>query len=251
MGRKAYEAEHLAFDSTWWGVEAVRLKRVESEVALEQADRDFRLSGVRLVYYYCGSEDLRSSRLVQAHGYKLVDIRIDMERATAANSATLAPMRLDSDYVIRLAEFSDTSRLRELAAQNHRGSRFYNDGRFPRQRCDELYAHWIESDVRDRGGTVFVAANSSGAVGYAACKVDGESARVGLLGVDAMHRQRGLAARLLDALIGAVRSVGVQTIRSATQGANVGSLRTHERGGFTTTAVGLWHHKWFDTSVAS
>lgn len=63
-------------------------------------------------------------------------------------------------------------------------------------------------------------------------------------------RGRGVAARLLDALIASTEAAGVWTIQSGIFPENVPSLRLHERAGFRVVGVreriGRHHGRWRD-----
>jgi GNAT superfamily N-acetyltransferase len=246
-----FTVHELPFDSSWWGIPTMRLTSVKSEFALGRADEYFCSTGPVLVYFYCSAEDISKANWAQAQGYRLVDVRVDMARTLDAAEDGYGRRILAEEYIVRDGTMSDISPLRRLAAQNHKNSRFYRDDRLPMALCDALYARWIERDIRDSSTTVLVAQSAEGPVGYVSCRIDGTTARVGLLGVDASHRKLGLAGALLAALISELRNGPSLQIVSATQGSNVVSQLVHQRIGFTTTEVGLWHHRWFTVPVAS
>jgi GNAT superfamily N-acetyltransferase len=122
-------------------------------------------------------------------------------------------------------------------------SRFTTDARFPRDRVDALCDEWL---VRARKrGEVFGAEVDDVLAGLVTCEREGDAARVGVLAVEPSYRGVGIGSGLLNAASDRARRDGLQKVRVVTQGGNVEALTVYESVGFRTTAVGIWHHKWF------
>ena len=119
---------------------------------------------------------------------------------------------------MRHAVDADVPALRAIASHSHQASRFYADPGFPLERCDALYAEWIERSVReDLADAVLVAAEGSQALGYVTCSVDALGVgQIGLFAVAREARGRGYGGQLVQAALGLVSSsAGSSTCRSS------------------------------------
>jgi GNAT superfamily N-acetyltransferase len=189
------------------------------------------------VYLLADARDAETLRSAAAAGFRMVDIRVTL-------SADVA--RLDDEAGIRVAVAGDIPTLSRLAAQSHRNSRFYADGKFPADRCDALFAAWMERSCIDRdfAGVVFVADVGGEPVAYITCSNNLGVGYIGLIAVDESHRGRGLGGLLLKQAHAWFHRQGASRVQVVTQGANTTALRMYERGGFYVDRVQLWFHWW-------
>ena len=146
------------------------------------------------------------------------------------------------------ASEAEADYLRALAAESHRGSRFYFDGGFPVERCGALYGAWIERGLRDPERNIRVAALEGKPAGY---QVVGPPApdgtrRLELLAIDPHHHRRGIAPALLLSAMRMLESEGRAETWTILSSRNVASIRVFERLGFLTDRIDVWHHKWYD-----
>ena len=75
---------------------------------------------------------------------------------------------------IRLAREEDLPALREIARNTHRDTRFYFDGHFDRDKCDQLYETWIENSFRGFAQAILVAEVANAPAAYLTCHLKGE-----------------------------------------------------------------------------
>jgi dTDP-4-amino-4,6-dideoxy-D-galactose acyltransferase len=235
--------ELLEWDTEFWGVPVGRV--VAGEVGPE-VDEWASAKGIACMYFLVASGVPEAARAAEERGFKLVDVRVELDRPTAG----------DETVAVRAAHADDVEQLRTLAGSVHRGeTRFYADPGFPDERCDELYALWIERSVEGWADEVFVAeaelvadSHKVEVVGYVSCHADEPSGRgsIGLIGVGEAARGRGLGAALVKAAVAWSRERGLHTTSVVTQGRNVQAQRLFQRCGFRTAAVDLWFHKWYD-----
>ncbi len=62
--------------------------------------------------------------------------------------------------MVRPAQPSDLEALMQTARSSFHDSRFYSDPNFPRSRCDDFYASWIEKSCNGYADFVLVAENA-------------------------------------------------------------------------------------------
>jgi ribosomal protein S18 acetylase RimI-like enzyme len=173
---------------------------------------------------------------------------------------------------IRPAAASDLPMLRRLAAVSHRDSRFYFDSHFERERCDALYAAWIEKSCHDPHGTVLVAempdpdcaatagdlltvgdpagARLAGYVTASAAPGSG-TGRIGLLAVATPAQGQGAGGRLVSAALAWLDARGADPVQVVTQGRNLRAQRLYQRYGLRSRAVELWYHRWSGDGAAA
>jgi dTDP-4-amino-4,6-dideoxy-D-galactose acyltransferase len=267
--------ELLAWDTRFFGhrIGRLRARRLDGEL-LEKARRWCRSEAIDCLYFLADAADAATAPLAEADGFRLVDLRITLEGGV---EAVLEPPRepqppagAGSDPAaslpaaeVRSACERDIPALRRIAAASHHDSRFYGDPHFARQRCDELYATWIENSCRAGQATaVLVADLGQGPAGYITCqlvdfdhsqegdgrKVDGGSrghGQIGLFAVAGEAQGRGVGGLLIASARHWFAAHGVWRLSVVTQGRNIRAQRIYQRHGLLTRSVELWYHKWF------
>lgn len=233
----------LSWDSEFFGrriasINGNRLDR-EEESAIQGWCRDNRID---CLYFLADPSETATIRLAEDSGFHLVDIRITLDRVISPQPSIWRP----ETESVRLAEAADIPALRPVAAVNHRDSRFYHDGGFPSERCDELYATWIEKSCTGFADAVLVPVHEGAAVGYISCHLrDTGIGQIGLVGVSGACQGKGLGQRMLDESLRWFAAAGVDRVEVVTQGRNIAAQRLYQRRGFMTKSVQLWYHKWF------
>jgi ribosomal protein S18 acetylase RimI-like enzyme len=187
--------------------------------------------------YFLAEPEPQTMRLAARCGFRFVDSRVTLEAPISDPLGTTSPR-------IRTALANDLAALRRIAGESHHNTRFYADGNFPRQACDELYRLWIEKAIHERNGTVFVALQEAQPAGYISCGVTNGQGQIGLLAVDSVCRGRSMGSELVREAIAWMGSHGAKTVKVSTQGLNVPSLRLYEKCGFSIASVELWYHLW-------
>jgi dTDP-4-amino-4,6-dideoxy-D-galactose acyltransferase len=180
----------------------------------------------------------------ERHGFHLMDVRITLDRRVDAHGPV-------NSAGVRRATADDVEALRAIASTAHTDSRFYVDPHFPRERCDALYAAWIEQSCRDQSDATFVATQEDRLVGYVTVKIEGATGQIGLMAVASDARGQGTGRALVDAALSSMAAQGAQIARVVTQGRNIAAQRLYQACGFTTSRVDLWYHRWFTTPESS
>jgi dTDP-4-amino-4,6-dideoxy-D-galactose acyltransferase len=239
--------ELLPWDTEFWGERIGRARTDRLDAAGLAAIEDWSArEGVACLYFLATVDDPATTNLAEAHAFHLVDIRLTLRHAVSARDA-VRPGRAVGETEIRPCRERDIPALEAIARVSHRDSRFYADRRFPRLRCDDLYARWIAGSCTGAADAVFVAEHRGVPIGYTTCHLGGPGAG-GTIGLLAVHRDaqgRGVGAALLGAALTWFEAAGVGDVRVVTQGRNCAAQRLYQRGGFVTDAVALWYHRWF------
>lgn len=213
------------------GADAGELRAAESWCRSERID---------CLYLRSDADDVTTVRAASELGFRFVDVRITFD-------CGLNQLPTSSAHEgIRAARPGDVATLRTIAAYNHTNTRFYTDPRFARERCDELYATWIEKSVNGWAERVLVPDDGAGALGYLTLHLRPENtAEIGLVGLAREAQGRGLGRKLVETAIAWMRAKGCTRATVVTQGRNIAAQRLYQAAGFRTRAMEFWHHRWF------
>jgi undecaprenyl-phosphate 4-deoxy-4-formamido-L-arabinose transferase len=235
--------ELLEWDSRFFGLRIARLEGRELSAASTVVALDWcRAQRIDCLYLRSDSADALTTRSAAENGFRFVDVRMTLD-------CDLLELEVPEPHAgIRTARAEDVPALREIAGYNHRNSRFYADGRFERERCDELYATWIERSVEGWADRVIVAAEvGHGPQAYLTLHLrPGARGEIAWWASRAVRRARASAASCSRRRCPWLKSKRMRTACVVTQGCNVAAQRLYQAGGFRTRSLELWHHRWFD-----
>jgi ribosomal protein S18 acetylase RimI-like enzyme len=242
MTSAAPDLRVLEWDTAFFGCKVAALAGTPSDAAsLAQVIASARAQGIECVYVLSDIGNHAVIHALSSVGARLVDVRITFERAFATHD------RPQKDPAIRLARPEDVPALRDLARSSHNSSRFYADGRFPRELCDELFARWIENSCAGWADVVRVAELDGHVVGYTTGHArEDQRGEIGLVAVDKRAQGHGLGSRLVAATLSDLLDRGLQNTTVVTQGRNIAAQRLYQAQGFRTQRVQTWHHMWLD-----
>ncbi len=167
----------------------------------------------RCLYCLCEPDQ---ARWAEGEGFDLIDIRVELDWQGER----------DAPPGIR-EEMGERDELHGLARDAFADSRFYQDGRFPRERVDAMFVRWLE-----RSSVVLTDDDRRGFITY-------DQGHIGLVGVAESARGAGLGVQLVQAAQARNPSLTV-----VTQGKNIAAQRLYQKCGFRTSAVKLWYHRW-------
>jgi GNAT superfamily N-acetyltransferase len=189
--------------------------------------------------------------IAEGAGFKFVDVRMTLEREGAAAEID-DRMPIGQNVSIRAFHTQDLALLQEIARGAHTDSRFYFDRNFPHSVCNRLYETWITASCQGTAEHVLVAELQERAIGYATCQLDapGGSGRIGLFGLSADVRGRGIGTLLLQHALAWFEAQGAHRVFVVTQGRNVAAQALYQRRHFVTSRVELWFHKWFELDLS-
>ena len=227
----------LEWDSAFFGVRVASLAPGLDARAFAAAIERCRAERIECVHLLSDADDLATLRLAEQHGFRLTDVRLTYATKLAPRVPAPAAGR-----AIRPARPDDVPRLRAIAAESHRVSRFYADGGFDRARCDEMYATWIEKSCGGWADLVLVAEHGGVAAGYVTGHLRDGRGEIGLLGLAPPARGRGLARELVARALDWFSEGDVGEVTVVTQGRSLDAQRLYQAAGFRSSKVELWHH---------
>lgn len=227
--------QFLEWDSDFFAMRIARLRAGTLTTAEAQAARAWCTEHtIDCAYYLAEASDAGSARAAASVGFRYVDTRLTLEAARPN------PAPHNADTLIRLFQPGDLAALQAIACVSHTDTRFYFDGRFPRERCDALYATWIARDAAR--GSLFVAEREGLTAGYITTLCEGECGEIGLLGVAEVAQGGGLGRALIAAALAHFAQQGMQRVQVVTQGRNLRAQRAYLRAGFQPVQVETWWH---------
>jgi dTDP-4-amino-4,6-dideoxy-D-galactose acyltransferase len=194
------------------------------------------------LYFLSDPNDADTVRLAENNGFRLVDIRLELSKRLAGNTASSLPV----GSAIRLSQPEDVPALQAIARVSHRDSRFYFDANFPDELCDRFYETWIANSCRGYADSVLVAVHEGGPVGYISCHLAGPGrGKIGLLAVSQNVQGQGVGKAMVEAALGWFAGQEVNLVTVVTQGRNAVAQLLYQQCGFMTASVQLWYHRWF------
>ncbi len=202
---------------------------------------------IRGLYFLSRVDDIATIQTAEKHGFGLVDIRVTFERVMM-NSPGPARPALPAGASIRPVQPGDLPGLQAMARTLHRGTRFFKDSHFPRERAEDLYSTWITLETQGCAQVVLVAASAvNQPLGYVSCHLDPirRDGQIGLVGVSQEVRGKGIGKSLVLAAIDWYQTQGAHAVMVVTQGNNRAAQRLYQQCGFLSRDLQLWYHKWY------
>lgn len=242
--RDATACDFLPWDTDHFGVRIGRVRQHRLTRASLQDILEWQEShALDCIYFLADLDDSETMRLAQNSDFQLVDIRLTLELAFG-RSHPANVQRADRE-IIRAFQPVDIPVLEAIAKRSYTGTRFYFDRNFPRDKTEMMYGIWIRRSCEGLADEVLVAEARGQAVGYITCKVVNENdGEIGLMGVTAHARGRGVGRLLVHAALHWFAARKIQAVQVVTQGRNVPAQRLYQTCGFVTRSVQLWFHRW-------
>jgi len=235
--------EHLPWDSKFFGFPVAKVVSGTISAAECRAILDWcRDERVRFLYYLA-DDDIASWAAASAGGFQVVDVRVKL--VLDRTWPRLPAPGLSPEVVLREATADDLPALLPIATSVHTDSRFFADPAVPREKAAELFSLWLRRSIdHSIADVVFVAEVDGVAVSYISAKVADGIGTIGVVGVGAEARGRGVGMAMVQRTLGWFADAGTREVSVVTQARNVMAQRVYQRCGFLTASTNFWYHRW-------
>jgi GNAT superfamily N-acetyltransferase len=202
---------------------------------------------IACLYFLASSDDPQTIRLAEDHGFRLVEVRIVLERWLKDWDPETRP-RAAEDVLIRPVRAADIPILQDIARTSYVDSRYYFDRCFSEEKWQAYYATWVRKSCEGGAEMALVAEKDGEVVGYiTGTLVTGKPEGVlELTGVRESARRSGVGHELFRSALDWYVRAGVEYVSVATQGRNIPTQRMILRHDFLTRSCQLYYHKWFN-----
>ncbi len=239
--------QFLQWDSDFFGFRIARVcDRHLSAADLGMVFTWCDANSVDCLYFLADSDDAGTIRLVEEHGFHLVEIRITYEGRLKNWNPETRP-KANKRLIIRDLQPEDIGTLQEIAKNSYKDSRWYFDPRFSDETCQAYFQTWIKKSAEGNADFVLVAELEGELLGY----ISGNRERhestgtFELTAVKEVSRGLGIGHELFASGLDWYLREGVDRILVNTQGRNIPTQRMIQRHGFISKSVQLYYHKWF------
>lgn len=234
-------AETLSWDSQFFGFPVARIAPARAgENCLAQTLSELRSKGVRLAYWQADPEDKESNKAAERLGGLLVNMRAELSREVATGENGPSP-----DIIGSAVAPADRARLHDLALQSGEQSRFRLDPAIARERWASLYRVWMDESLAGaQADAVLIRRQEERIAGMITVSARACRGQIGLFGVAADARGKGVGSALLADAIHWFSANNCTRARVATQGENHVALAVYRRAGFRLQSLSNVFHFW-------
>ena len=234
----------LQWDSDYFGINIGYISCLRLTPNIEKVVKDFtKKEKIDLLEYLCNCHDKISVLNAEKSGYSFVDMRLTFEHYLNND------IRYSQKHGYRVEKgcLQDIEKLRTIAADIYKDSRYYFDGDFDRKKVKEFYINWIEKAILGSyDDYAYVLYRKNEPLGFCTVKEYKRNAvGIGLLGADKKIQGNGMGEYLLKASLSKLKEQGKKYVEVVTQGRNYEAQRLYQKCGFLTKKTELWYHKWF------
>jgi len=236
----------LPWDTEFYGLRIGRLNiHTLNDDALNRVNKWAAQEDLACCYFLSRSDDPDTVETAVQAGFRFTGVKVTLVHRLTAELDEPA----NDINIIRPAVQSDLEKLRPIAMDSFTDSRFYTDGRFPLEKCSELYRIWLERSLLERYADLVLTGLVNGeAAGFIIGRFDQEVSRgiIDLIGIGPQARGQGLGRQLVGAADRWFRSQGATHSSVVTQGRNYAAQSLYQSCGYRTSLLEFWFHRWFD-----
>ena len=179
---------------------------------------------------------IQANKLIEL-GFRVVDCALIFEMNAEYSQESTS---------IRSALPRDEGRVREIASNAFRFSRFHLDPMISKSIANRIKADWAGNFFNGLRGDAMLIAEVDGMVaGFCQLIIRDNRAIIDLIAIDASCSRRGLARSLLASITGCItaRGLSVNRLVVGTQSANIPSVNLYESFGFRMVSSNLVLHR--------
>ena len=237
--------EILEWDTNFFGFNIGYLScRYLTDSIYHQIEQFSKKHKLRLIEYLCNCHDDRSVKTAEKNGFHFTDIRLTFGIKLNKNTSYHVG---EGSYGFAKAMPENISSLKLITEGMYKDSRYYYDGNFSIEKLNDFYSGWIEKAVLGNfDDECYCLFDNKKPVGFCSIKYrDGNTASIGLFGIDSDYAGKGLGKTLILHVFETIKEK-VNTITVVTQGRNYAAQRLYQSVGFKTESTQLWYHKWIE-----
>ena len=212
------------FDSKIFGFKVAKITQIESQDYIADLINELSKNKIKYAKYRVASNSFSIIRELQNHGFVLVDGLI---------SLTTNPFELKMESPaseIREATKKDLTSLKKITSGLYLLSRIYNDPLISRDKADEFFVKWVENSISGEAADLVLVWEDKGEIlGYVTLQKKGQ---IPLIGVSKEARGRGIAKKLIEAVLYKFKEWMVKEVIIETQMSNIPALRVDQDCGF-------------------
>lgn len=235
--------QFLNWDSNFFGLRIAKVNKPQLDPpGMAEILSWCEQNSIDCLYLLADSTDQESIRLAEDNHFRLVDLRMSMLCQVDSSTDAQLPTY---DFTIRPAQSQDINRLRSIARSSFTLTRFYSDGCFPREKCDDLYDVWVTRSCEGFADQVLVAIYNGVPQGFITLHLKPEAGEIGIIGVSQETRGLGIGKALVESALSWYHNQGIRQVTVATQGKNYQAQNFFQHNGFDVYNMHIWYHKWF------
>jgi RimJ/RimL family protein N-acetyltransferase len=182
--------------------------------------------------------------LLENNGFRLMDVSVALGTASEKIGPSLPT---PEGSLVRPATTEDLPLLKKIARSNFRYSHFHMDPNLSQTKSNELFACWIENDVKGRADKVLLIEDQDQVAGFVTLNIDPNSeealgfkiGEIDLIAVSAEHQGKGLGRHLVRAGLEWLRPQ-VRHVEARTQLMNHSALNTFTNNQFQLLNSGIF-----------
>lgn len=235
------EFQKVSWDSSHFGYQVAKLDLLGTEIL--DLDKKLGLAkseGIKLVYIFVPSEDLRLNELAKnAEGF-LAD-----KKVTYLINIPIDPNFDDGQCLESYLGRPLNESLRTLSFQSGVYSRYRVDPNFRSDEFRSLYTEWVEKSLSGEiARDVLVYKDHGEEMGFVTLGEKNGRCNIGLIAVDGSCRRKGVGKKLVGAAFKKAREWGYKEMDVVTQKDNIAACRFYEKIGFKVESVVNIYHFW-------
>ncbi len=235
----------MEWDSDFFGCNVGYISCLRLTPNIKRHITDFiRREKIDLLEYLCNCHDRESVVMSEKNGFSFVDMRLTFDRFLDDNIEIIKPR---PGFHLRKANEKDIKKLKVIATDIYKHSRYYFDENFDRSKVIQFYQNWVEKAVLGQfDHYTFVLCHEQDPIGFCSIRQNrSNSVSIGLFGLSSEYTGQGLGTYLLKQSIYALKEEGIKYVDVVTQGRNYEAQRLYQHCGFLTKKTELWYHKWY------
>jgi ribosomal protein S18 acetylase RimI-like enzyme len=232
----------LPWDSAHFGMAVGRLAgEVSDNITLVALLEQAKAGGARLIYFLHTQPFAVEEKVLRSYGGRRAAGYLRLARPLPAPETTPGPP--EGVVFERYDGPAEDPRLSALGIGAGWLSRFRQDDRLPREKCDQLYDLWTRRSITgELADETLVAWRQDTPIGLVTYRGQADHGEIGLMSIDEKARGGGIGQALLALAHRRMNARGLSRSEVVTQSENQGACRLYRGVGYTPMLEGSYYH---------